>query len=75
MSHLLFPWVNGLSFSTFQFKKSNDKDFSDHDPVSMSINVWGARGVKTVGSCKGWSNKQTKLFQSKMLFFASELTV
>ena len=69
LSHLFLPWVNGLHFSTFKFKKPNDKDLSDHDPVCVSINVWGARGGNTVGSCKGWSNKQTKLFQSKMRIF------
>ena len=53
VSHLLMPWVNGLHFSTFEFKKSSDKGLSDHVLVCISITVWGARGIKTVGSCKG----------------------
>ena len=39
VSHLFLPWVNGLHFSTFKFKKPNHKDLSDHDPVCVSINV------------------------------------
>ena len=40
MSHLFLPWVNALNviqFSTFRFKKSDGKDISDHDPLSVSI--------------------------------------
>ena len=66
VSHLFLRWVNGLHFSTFKFKKPNDRDLYDQDPVCASINVWGSSGDNSVGFCKGCSNKQIKLFQSNM---------
>ena len=58
--------MNGLHFLSLRFKKPNGNDLSDHNPFSVSINVWGSRVKETVGSCKGWTNKQTKLFRSKL---------
>ena len=43
VSHLLLRWVNGLHFLSFRFRKLNGKDFSNHNPVSVSINVWASR--------------------------------
>ena len=51
VSHLLLPWVNGLHFSSFRFRKPNGKDLSDHNPVSVSISLWCLRVKKTLGQC------------------------
>ena len=66
VSHLVLPWVKGLNFLSFRFKKSNGKDLSDHNPVCASINVWGSDVNDKIGSCKGWTNKQTKLFRARV---------